>query len=128
MAQREFSVPFLSATVKGMAEEAEIATRLQHEYFGNPDCCGCLTAILRGEQAEIVCTECNAVIRTVPSAELRQTLTEMELVLDVASAKCSHCGAVHLSPGFSDLRAFTCKQCGSVTKRVDDPMADFFFG
>jgi hypothetical protein len=118
MAQKEFSVSILS----------EIATRLQHEYFGNPDCCGCLSGIVHGDQAVIVCTECNAVIRSIRTTELRQTLTEMQLSLDVASAKCPHCGAVHLSPGFSELRAFTCKQCGVVTKLADDPMVDRLFG
>jgi tRNA(Ile2) C34 agmatinyltransferase TiaS len=108
--------------------EAEIVTTLPHEYFGNPDCCGCLTGIVCGDQAEIVCTECNAVIGSVTSTELRQTLTEMQLSLDVASANCPHCGAVHLSAGFSELRAFTCRQCGAVTKLADDPMADRLFG
>jgi hypothetical protein len=111
-----------------MAEDTEIATTLQHEYFGNPDCCGCLNGIVRGHQAEIVCTECNAVIRSVPSTELRQTLTEMELSLDLSTAICASCGAVKLSPGFSKLLAFTCEQCGAVTLVVDHPMADRLFG
>jgi hypothetical protein len=118
----------LLATGEAMTEEQEIKTTLPHEYFGNPSCWGCLNGIVRGDQAEIVCTECNAVIRTVPTTELRRTLAEMQLSLDVASAKCAHCGTVHLSPGFSELRAFSCKQCGLVTKLAEDAMIDRLFG
>ena len=50
--------------------------------------------------SSIVCNECDAEIRSVPAAELQQTLTEMELTLDLCSAACPHCGAVNLFPGF----------------------------
>ena len=105
-----------------------IRTTLPHSSFGNPDCCGCLNGFMRGDQADIVCNECNAVIRAVPAADLQRTLDEMELTLDVASAKCPHCGAVHLSPGFSALRAFTCRQCGEVVRLSDGPNIERFFG
>jgi len=36
----------------------------------------------------------------------------MQLALDIATAKCSRCGAVNLFPGFSKMLAFTCKECG----------------
>jgi hypothetical protein len=111
-----------------MAEEAEISTRLQHEYFGNPDCCGLLSGIIRGDQAEIFCTECNALTRSIRTTELRQTLTDMQLSLDVSTAIYPNCGAVNVAPGFSNLLAFTCERCGAVTKLADDPMADRFFG
>jgi len=43
----------------------------------------------------------------------------MELRGEVASAICPHCGAVHLSPGFSRLIAFVCDGCGkAVTKML----------
>jgi hypothetical protein len=79
-------------------DEPELATTLPQSSF--PDCCGCLNGILRGDQADIVCKECDLVVHTVPSAELRQTLTEMELTLDVSRAVCPHCGAVKLVSGF----------------------------
>jgi hypothetical protein len=47
-------------------------------------------------------------VQTVPVAELEQTLHEMELGLDVATAECPHCGAIHIAPGFSELLAFVC--------------------
>jgi ribosomal protein S27AE len=80
-----------------------------------------------GDQAEIVCTECNAVIRRVPSTELRQTLTEMELSLGISTAICPNCGAVKMAL-FSNLLAFTCEQCGSVTKLANEPMINRLFG
>jgi uncharacterized protein (DUF983 family) len=43
-------------------------------------------------------------------------LDEMELSLEFASEKCPYCGAVNLFPGFSQMTAFVCRQCGqSVT-------------
>ena len=95
-----------------MEPERYVGTTLPHSDFGDPDCCGCLNGIVRGEQAAIVCNECGALIRTVPTADLQQTLTDMELTLDLASAICPHCGAVNLFPGFSRIVAFSCRECG----------------
>ena len=76
----------------------------------------------------IECNECSAIIRTMPADDLEKTLHEMELSLDIASAACAHCGAVHLRPGFSRLLAFTSDECGRVTKLSDDPNIELFFG
>jgi DNA-directed RNA polymerase subunit RPC12/RpoP len=54
-------------------------------------------------QAEFVCNECGAIVRTVP-AETMQKI--MELSLEFATAQCPHCAAVNLAPGFSKLTAF----------------------
>jgi uncharacterized protein (DUF983 family) len=59
---------------------------------------------------------------------LQQTLTKMELTLDLCSAVCPHCEAVNLFPGFSQIMAFTCKECGEVVKLSDDPEVERFFG
>jgi hypothetical protein len=48
-----------------------------------------------------VCKECDSVVRTIPSTDLQQTLTEVELTLDVSSVICPHCGAVELVPRLS---------------------------
>ncbi len=72
--------------------------------------------------------QCSKVIRTVAAPDLEKTLHEMELSLDIASATCAHCGAVHLRPGLSRLLAFTCDECGAVTKLSDDPNLELFFG
>jgi hypothetical protein len=91
-------------------------TIIPHDSFG-ADCCGCLTGVIRGDQADIVCNECGALVRSVPAADLEQTLTEMELTLELASAMCPHCGAVNLFPGFSEMKAFVCSECGEGVKR-----------
>jgi RNase P subunit RPR2 len=96
-----------------------IGTTLAHADFGDPDCCGCLNGIVRGSQADIVCNECGEIVRMVPAADLKRTLDQMELALDVASAICPHCGSVHLAPGFSELLVFVCEQCGEAVKLAD---------
>jgi len=78
--------------------------------------------------SSIVCNECDAVIRSVPAAEMQQTLTEMELTLDLCSAACPHCGTVNLFPGFSQILAFTCKECGEGAQLSDNPDIERFLG
>ena len=85
--------------------------RFRTSSFRAADCCGCLNGILEGDQARTECNECYAVVRTVPSAALDQTLHEMELSLDLSSALCPHCGAVNMFPGFSKVFVFVCKEC-----------------
>jgi hypothetical protein len=85
---------------------------IPHAVFGDNDCCGCLFGLVHGDNAEIRCNECDAIICTVPTRDLQRTLTEMELKGDVASAICPHCGAAHLAPGFSKLIAFVCDERG----------------
>jgi hypothetical protein len=65
--------------------------------------------VIRGHQADIVCNECGNVLRTVPLANVGQTLTELEITLEVATEMCPHCGSVNLFPGFAKMLAFTCR-------------------
>src|ERR1035438_5793132 len=53
--------------VMGRGSKAPIATTLPHSDFGDPECCGCLNGVIRGDQADIVCNECGTVLRTVPA-------------------------------------------------------------
>ena len=103
----------IALSVTGRGSKAPIETTLPHSDFGDPECCGCLNGVIRGDQADIVCNECGTVLRTVPAANVGQTLTELELTLEVASEGCLHCGSVNLFPGFSRMFAFTCQQCGN---------------
>jgi hypothetical protein len=84
---------------------------------GDPDCCGCLNGVIRGDQADVVCNECGTVLRTVPATNVGQTLTELEITLEVASEMCPHCGSVNLFPGFSRMLAFICRNCGKAVLR-----------
>jgi hypothetical protein len=109
-------------------DEHVVGTTLPHSSFGAPDCCGCLNAIVGGNQAEIICNECDRLVRTVPVSDLQKTLDDMELTLELSSAVCPTCGTVNLFPGFSKIMAFTCKKCGQVVKLTDDPEIDRLFG
>jgi hypothetical protein len=97
---------------KSMSGERVVGTTLPHSSFGSPDCCGCPNGVTRRDEADLVCNECWAIVRTVAAGELERTIHEMELSLEVATAKCPHCAAVHVQSGFSKLLAFVCAQCG----------------
>jgi hypothetical protein len=84
----------------GSGFEGPIETTLPHSDFGDPECCGCLNGVIRGDEADIVCNECGAVLRTVPVANVERALTELELTLEVASEMCPHCGSVNLFQAF----------------------------
>lgn len=90
----------------------ERQTTIPHSSFGAKECCGCLNAVIRGDQADIVCNECDAVIQTVPAVELDQALSRLELKLDMTATMCPYCESVNLFPGFSEIKAFVCRQCG----------------
>jgi ribosomal protein S27E len=83
-----FTGPRDCPVCNGSGFEGPIETTLPHSEFGDPECCGCLNSVIRGDQADIVCNECGTVLRTVPAANVGQTLTELEIALDVA-AKCA---------------------------------------
>ena len=66
----------------------------------------------RGDQADILCNECAALIRTVPLADVEAAVLEMSQTDKVCSAQCPHCGAVNTFPGWSAIDAFVCSECG----------------
>jgi uncharacterized protein (DUF983 family) len=53
-----------------------------------------------------------------PTAEAQHVLDEMEASEDLTSAPCPHCGAANLFPGFSQILAFTCRECGKAWRPV----------
>jgi hypothetical protein len=67
----------------------------------------------RGDETDIVCNECGVVIRTVPPAEVQQTLLKMAMPDGVmASSTCPHCGGLNTFPGFSTIFAYVCQESG----------------
>jgi hypothetical protein len=84
---------------------------IPHDALG-ADCCGCLCVRVEGDQAQIVCNECAAVIRTVPLADVERVVRELAATDAVCSAVCTHCGAVNTFPGWSAVEAFVCSACG----------------
>jgi hypothetical protein len=87
-----------------------------------------LYGIVRGQQGYIECNDCEVVVRTLPAADLKQALNEMEASLEVASEKCLSCGKVNLSPGFSQMEVYTCRGCGELVRLADGPDIDRIFG
>src|SRR4051812_45535777 len=85
---------------------------LGHADWGDPDCCGIIVPLERDNVTDLKCTECGAVLKTIPTGEASAELDRMEAAGDVASAQCPHCGAVHLAPGLTTLLAFVCRECG----------------
>lgn len=68
---------------------------LPHQYFGDPDCCGTLWPLVRESDpgvADIICNECDVVVKTVPVADLQRTIREMEFSLEMCNPTCPHCG------------------------------------
>lgn len=84
-----------------------------HSDVGDKECCGCLIAVERGDQTDLICNECGALVRTVPTAEVQQTLLRMALAQGICSAICPHCGALNTFPGFAFVEAYICcSECG----------------
>src|ERR1051326_2955164 len=62
---------------------------IAHADVEDVDCGGCLWPPVQGDVAEIGCTECGAVVRTVPVGDLQGTYDEIELSLDsIATEIC----------------------------------------
>jgi hypothetical protein len=91
----------------------KIQTAIPHSDWGDGDCWGCLVAVERDGMAVIFCNECSAIVRTVPKEKLQPVLNEMELDQGFASEICPHCGAVNVFPGFTEMKAFVCMECGT---------------
>src|SRR6266852_1613298 len=75
------------------------------------DCCGCLIVRTREGQADFVCNECGAVIRTVALGDVQAAMLELAHTDTVCSAQCPHCGALNIFPGMSAITAFICRAC-----------------
>ena len=82
-----------------------------HEIATGADCEGCLIVEERGNTADLVCNECDAVVDTVPLERAASRLVELASK-EICSARCPHCGGLNTFPGFSVIEAFICSECG----------------
>lgn len=106
-------------------ETGDINDRLPivpHQTTGDPDCCGCLYVRIEGDRAEIVCNECEAVLRTVPIDDVERVFNELAETDVCCSARCPHCGAINVFPGMTTIEAFICDKCGEGVKVEDGPL------
>jgi hypothetical protein len=94
-----------------MARDEQGFLIVPHEVATGADCCGCLVVHVRGDQADITCNECGAVVRTVPVELASAVMVEMAST-EICSARCTHCGALNTFPGSSVIEAFICSECG----------------
>ena len=78
------------------------------------DCCGCLFFQPGSDpdHVELVCNECEAVIRTVKLEDAERVAEEMAQTDTICSATCTYCGAVNTFSGWSSIEAFICSECG----------------
>jgi hypothetical protein len=83
-----------------------------HSDYGDPECCGIVMPVVRGDQVGFVCNECGLLIATVPAAEAERTLLKMAMEGGLCSETCPHCGEVNTFPGFSSMEAYPCRHCG----------------
>jgi hypothetical protein len=44
--------------------------------------------------------------------EVNRTVDDMELSLEICTGMCPHCGNVNIFPGFEEMIAYTCQECG----------------
>ena len=80
---------------------------IPHESLG-ADCCGCLMVRTRGDQADVICNECGALIRTAPVCEVERAMLALVQTDTICSARCPHYGALNTFPGWSAIEAFVC--------------------
>src|SRR5260370_36424542 len=71
------------------------------------DCCGCIVAAVEGTNVELRCNECGAVVGVVQLDILKGLLG-----LECATTACPHCGMVNTFPGFREVSAYVCAECG----------------
>jgi hypothetical protein len=89
----------------------DIPALVPHEDYGDPNCCGIIMLIDRGDQTDLVCNECGAVIGSVAAQEAEATLLRMAMSGGFCSETCPHCGELNTFPGFSSMEAYTCSHC-----------------
>ena len=81
-----------------------------HEAAG-VDCCGCIVAAVEGDNVELRCNECGAVVGVIQIGILKDLLG-----LESAAQTCPHCGTLNTAPGFSQMKAYVCTNCGKAVE------------
>jgi hypothetical protein len=75
------------------------------------DCCGCIVAAVEGDNVELRCNECGAVVGVMQIGILMGLLG-----LESATEKCPHCGTLNTVPGISQMRAYVSPNCGKAVE------------
>jgi hypothetical protein len=81
---------------------------MPHETVPGVKCRGCIVAAAAGNDLELHCEECGAVVGVV-QVEIFKSM----LGLGYAKTVCSHCGREHMFQGVpADLKPYVCYSCG----------------
>jgi hypothetical protein len=86
---------------------------LPHSEFGNPQCPGLFFPSARGNVVDLMCNDCGFVLCTVPPADVERMQDELQAAVGGGNkAQCPRCGIVNRLPPFTEILAFTCRNCG----------------
>ena len=71
------SVSMHCAMISFHMKQRIIATSVAHSSVGNTDCDGSLNGVVQGDEADVICNECEVVICTVPAISLDHAFNEI---------------------------------------------------
>lgn len=74
-------------------------------------CDGCIVGQFRGEDIELRCNECSAVLGVIRT-EIRRALLGLDSVCEV----CPYCGRENVFPGFDEMKIYICQGCERAVK------------
>ena len=89
-----------------------------HSLIADVNCCGCLIPEIRGEDADLICNECSALIETVPAAEIKPALLKLAMSIWIlrshvsALRSGSSVSGIHIGGRFC-LQSVRRWQCGA---------------
>ena len=86
------------------------------------ECDGCIVVDPADKpyKAKVYCSTCDVLYATVPWLEVSSVLVKL-MGATVASDRCPHCGALHTFPGFDQMLAYTCEECGEPVQMKEPP-------
>jgi hypothetical protein len=61
-----------------------------------------------------VCNECGELITMVAISDVEKVLAQFLAQQDFCTARCPHCAALNIFPGFSSIETFVCSWCRKV--------------
>jgi hypothetical protein len=82
---------------------------IPHSAVGDADCCGCIFPLVREDHADLMCNEYEAILRSVPKAEIDRALDDLAAKAangQICSHTCPICGTLNAFPGFSAIFAY----------------------
>ena len=78
----------------------------------DPECSGCLCAVVDDGGIHFVCNECGVVLT-------KEEVALLIITIESCEATCTHCGTLNEIDGFSEVFAFVCRYCALIEGRTD---------